>query len=237
MRRFIRLTFSAVALALVSAALPASRVVTLDTHVAAATSCENLASLALPDTTITLAETVAAGAFTPPPPANGRGAGRGRGADANPYADVPAFCRVTATLKPSADSDIKMELWMPASGWNGKYQTAGNGGYAGNVGQNALAAGVKRGYAIAGTDTGHVGGAASMAGHPEKMIDFAHRALHETTVTGEGHGRGVLRQRSEIFVLRRVLDRRTPGAAGGVEVPRGLQRHRRRRSRDLRRPT
>ena len=71
---------------------------------------------------------------------------------------------------------------MPASGWNGKYQTAGNGGYAGNLGQNALATGVKRGYAIAGTDTGHTGGAASMAGHPEKMIDFAHRALHETTV-------------------------------------------------------
>jgi feruloyl esterase len=180
MRRFIGLTFAAVALALAAAALPSSRVVTLNTPLVAATACESLTSLKLPDTTITLAQTVAAGAFTPPPPANGRG-GRG-GANTNPYADVPAFCRVTATLAPSPDSDIKMELWMPMAGWNGKYQTAGNGGYAGNLGQNALATGVKRGYAIAGTDTGHTGGAASMAGHPEKMIDFAHRALHETTV-------------------------------------------------------
>src|SRR5262245_51196946 len=70
----------------------------------AATACENLKSIALPDTTITLAESVAAGAFTPPPPANGRG---GRGPAVNPYADAPAFCRITATLKPSADSDIK----------------------------------------------------------------------------------------------------------------------------------
>jgi feruloyl esterase len=92
---------------------------------------------------------------------------------------------VTATLTPIADSHIKMELWMPTAGWSGTHQTAGNGGYAGNLGQNALATGVKRGYAIAGTDTGHAGGAASMAGHHEKMIDFAHRALHETTVQSE----------------------------------------------------
>ena len=126
MRRFIGLTVAAVALALAMAALPASRIATLNTPLVAASACESLASLKLPNTTITLAQTVAAGAFTPPPPANGRG-GRG-GGNANPYADVPAFCRVTATLTPSADSDIKMELWMPASGWNGKYQTAGNGG-------------------------------------------------------------------------------------------------------------
>src|SRR4029079_748569 len=106
----------------------------------------------LPDTTITLAQTVAAGAFTPPPPANGRG-GRG-GANTNLYADVPAFSRFTATLAPSPDSDIKMELWMPMAGWNGKYQTAGNGGYAWHPGQNAHATWIKTGNAIRGHHTG-----------------------------------------------------------------------------------
>jgi len=79
--------------------------------IAAASSCESLASLKIPDTTITTAESVAAGAFTPPGARGGRGAAQ---------ADLPAFCRVAATLKPSSDSDIKIELWVPASNWNGK---------------------------------------------------------------------------------------------------------------------
>jgi feruloyl esterase len=188
MRRVIGFASAAVigaaaAAPLVTATTGSRLVPPLEVSLSAATTCENLKSVSLPNTTITSAETVAAGAFTPPP-ANGRAgaAGRGRGPAANPYAEVPAFCRVTATLKPSADSDIKMELWMPTAGWNGKYQTAGNGGYAGNVGQQGLAAGVRRGYAIAATDTGHTGGAENMYGHPEKIVDFAYRALHETTV-------------------------------------------------------
>jgi feruloyl esterase len=183
MRRLIRFALLALALAVTPAFLPGLRTpMTPVDGLSAAASCETLASLALPNTTITAAESIAAGAFRPPAPANGRGGRAARGGTVNPYADVPAFCRVTATLAPSSDSDIKMELWMPMTGWNGKYQTAGNGGYAGNVGQNGLGAAVKRGYAMAATDTGHVGGAASMAGHPEKMIDFGHRAIHETTV-------------------------------------------------------
>jgi len=82
MRRIIWLTSAAVALAFAAAALPASRIVTLNLPLVAATACESLTSLKLPNTTITLAQTVAAGAFTPPPPANGRG-GRG-GANVNP---------------------------------------------------------------------------------------------------------------------------------------------------------
>src|SRR5262252_1360971 len=162
MRRIVISSMCAVAMALLATVSYLSM-----PSLEAATSCENLKTLSLPNTTVTTAETVAAGAFTPPAPANGRG----RGVPANAYADLPAFCRVTATIKPSADSDIKMELWMPTSGWNGKYQTAGNGGYAGNLGQQGLATGLRRGYAIAGTDTGHTGGAENMFGHQEKIID------------------------------------------------------------------
>ena len=77
---------------------------------AAATSCESVVSLALPNTSITKAELIAPGAF----PRTGE-----------PYQHLPAFCRVAATLKPSSDSDIHIEVWMPASGWNGRLQSVG----------------------------------------------------------------------------------------------------------------
>src|SRR3954469_14524359 len=111
----------------------------LTARVGAAASCEELPKLSFPNTTVTLAQSVAAGALPAP-------AGRG-GAQASPFADLPAFCRVAATLKPSADSDIKIEVWMPASGWNGKFEAVGNGGWNGNVDQNALATALRRGYA------------------------------------------------------------------------------------------
>ena len=99
------------------------------------------------------------------------------------YAKLPSFCRVTATLTPSTDSDIKIEVWLPASGWNGKFQAVGNGGWNGSIPYAALANAVLAGYATAGTDTGHVGNSASFAfGHPEKVIDFGYRAVHEMTV-------------------------------------------------------
>jgi len=144
----------------------------------AATTCENLTSLALPDTTITLAQSVAAGAFSVP--ANGRG----RGGDPNAaFKELPAFCRVAATLKPTSDSDIKFEIWLPAMGLNGKLEANGNGGWTGSITPATLAAGVQRGYAAAMTDTGHEGGSASFAlGHPEKLIDWGYRSEHEMTV-------------------------------------------------------
>ena len=151
----------------------------LITAAQAATTCESLSSLSLPQTTITLAQTVAAGAFTAP--ATGRG---GRGGDPNAaFKSLPAFCRVAATIKPGPDSDIKMELWLPVSGWNGKLEANGNGGWTGSITPNTLAAGVERGYATAMTDTGHEGGSASFGlGHPEKVIDFGYRSEHEMTV-------------------------------------------------------
>src|SRR5215472_11215391 len=84
-----------------------------------AATCESLASTKLPNATITAAQTVAAGAFMP-----AGGGGRGGGAQ---FSDLPAFCRIAATVKPTADSDIKIEVWMPASNWNGKFESVGNG--------------------------------------------------------------------------------------------------------------
>jgi feruloyl esterase len=137
-----------------------------------AATCESLATLTLPQATVDTAQRVAAGSFTQP----GGRAGRG----GNAFADLPAFCRVAATLKPSSDSDIKIEVWLPAANWNNKYLAVGNGAWNGNIGYAALAEGLRRGYATSSTDTGHVGGSASFAmGHPEKAIDFAYRSEHE----------------------------------------------------------
>ncbi len=128
----------------------------MGTAPAIAASCESLASLSLPGTTITKVETVSGN---------------------------PAYCRVAATLKPSSDSDIKIEVWMPVSGWNGKYQAVGNGGWSGSIATRAMEQALKEGYATSSTDTGHEGASASFAlGHPEKLIDYAYRSEHEMTV-------------------------------------------------------
>jgi feruloyl esterase len=165
-----------------------------------AAPCETLRTLNLPNTTITTAELVSAGPFTPPaqagPPggpvapavpgaqAGGRGgAGRGGGAQAAPAPRLPAHCRVAAVLKPSPDSHIEMEVWMPSENWNGKFQAVGNGGWAGTISFPAMATALQEGYATASNDTGHKGGNALFAiDHPEKLVDFAHRAVHEMTV-------------------------------------------------------
>jgi len=141
-----------------------------------AASCESLTSLSLPDAKITAAQIVAAGTFAPP------GGGR-----ANAYKNVPDFCRVQATLTPSSDSDIKVEVWLPATaGWNHKFQAVGNGGWAGVISYGALAEGVKAGYATASTDTGHSTPGGNFAlGHPEKLVDFSWRSEHEMTVKGK----------------------------------------------------
>ncbi|MDQ2947645.1 MAG: tannase/feruloyl esterase family alpha/beta hydrolase, partial [Acidobacteriota bacterium] len=139
-------------------------------------ACEVLAQLSRPEMTITMAQPVLAGEFTPAgAPANSPALAAFKG--------LAAFCRVAATLKPSPDSDIKIEVWMPLSGWNGKFQAVGNGGWSGAISYGPLAAALARGYAGASTDTGHAGGSAKFAlGHPEKLIDFGYRSEHEMTV-------------------------------------------------------
>ncbi|HEX4137431.1 MAG TPA: tannase/feruloyl esterase family alpha/beta hydrolase [Bryobacteraceae bacterium] len=143
----------------------------------AATSCENLTSLPLPHVIISLATPVEVGAFPAPP-------GRGRGAAV--YKTLPAFCRIAATLKPSTDSDIRIEIWMPAAGWNGKLQSVGNGAWAGTISYPAMATALAAGYAAASTDTGHAGNNPDfIPDHPEKVIDFAYRSVHEMTVAAK----------------------------------------------------
>ena len=145
---------------------------------AAGGPCEAVASLSRrPNVTVTLAETVAPGAFTPP----GRGGPGGAGA----FASLPAFCRVAVTLKPTPQSDIRMEVWLPSSGWNGKLQVVGNGAWAGTVSYAAMATAVAAGYAAASTDTGHTGPAANTFVNEDTLVDFAHRAMHETTATAK----------------------------------------------------
>ena len=152
-----------------------------------AAPCESLSTLTLPDTKITMAVVVPAGAFTPPPRP---GPARVRGPDEeprpDPYAPLPAFCRVAATLTPRSDSEIKIEVWLPSTGWNNKMLAVGNGAWAGSISYDALAPAVAAGYAAASTDTGHGGrGAEFLPGHPEKLIDFSHRAVHEMTVAAK----------------------------------------------------
>ena len=131
-------------------------------------ACADLARSVLPTTTVTSAVVVAAGTFKP---------SAGPAATAAVYARLPEFCRVAATLRPSADSDIKIEVWLPAAQWNGKFQAIGNGGWAGSIPYAQMAAALADGYATAGTDTGHTGGTAAFAvGHPEKVIDLGYRA-------------------------------------------------------------
>ena len=135
-----------------------------------AAECANLSKTSLPDTSLTTAQSVPAGRFLPP---------YGR-----PLDNLPAFCRLAGVIRPSSDSDIRFEVWLPASDWNGKFLSVGNGGFAGSINYNAMGDNLRRGYATAATDTGHEGDAvdASWAfGHPEKVIDYGYRALHATT--------------------------------------------------------
>ncbi len=131
--------------------------------------CGSLLTLTMPDVTINGAAIVAAGGFSPP------------GSSAS--LPVPEFCRVEATARPTRDSEIKFEVWIPATeAWNGKFQGVGNGGYQGSISYGAMANALRRGYATASTDTGHVGDDVIFGqDHPEKVIDYGYRAIHVMT--------------------------------------------------------
>ena len=144
---------------------------------ALADSCDDLARLALPHTTIDSAQLVV-GQYAPP--AGGRG-------NRDVFKDLPAFCRVKATLKPSSDSGIKIEVWLPDQNWNGKFQGVSGGGangaLEGALDTAGLAGALRNGFATATTDTGHQGATMAYAiDHPEKLIDYGYRAVHEMTV-------------------------------------------------------
>ncbi len=132
-------------------------------------TCEGLAAPANSKVQIILAQTIAAGAFTPP-------------GHSNALAQLPKFCRVVVRLSPTSDSDIHAEIWLPAD-WNSKLLALGSGGWGGSIDYGGLAAGLRRGYATAASDDGHRSqGASFIMGHPEKLVDFAYRAEHEATL-------------------------------------------------------
>jgi feruloyl esterase len=147
----------------------------------AAATCESLKSRAIPHTIVTLAQSVPAGQFmlpagTPPPFPGARGPN---------FKDLPAFCRVSATARPTSDSEIKIEVWMPASGWNGEFRGTGNGGLGGNLSFGGMVTAMHGGFATAAENTGHEGGSSYALSHPEKIVDFGDRAAHEMTVTAK----------------------------------------------------
>jgi feruloyl esterase len=151
---------------------------------AAAAECGELAGMSLPNGRVTAATVVAPGAFEQPGLPGNLPPGVANAA----YRDLPSFCRVQATLTPSSDSDIKVEVWLPGESWNGKFVGIGNGIWAGQLSYSQLADPLSRGYAVATTDTGHTGNGMTAEwaiGHPEKLVDFGHRAVHEMAKTAK----------------------------------------------------
>jgi hypothetical protein len=150
---------------------------------AVATPCDSLKRLALENTTIVSAQIVGAGAFRLP-----AGSPRGPIESISSFNRLPEFCRVQATVTPSPDSRIGVEVWLPTTGWNGRYLGVGNGGFAGSLSYFRLGEAVNSGYAGASTDTGHRGRARDASwsiGHPEKQTDFDYRAVHEMTLVAK----------------------------------------------------
>ncbi|MGB7972823.1 MAG: tannase/feruloyl esterase family alpha/beta hydrolase [Roseiarcus sp.] len=141
----------------------------------AAEACASLKDLRVENTTITAAESVPAGSFTAP--------------NSKSYANLPAFCRVTATLSPVHDSAIRIEMWLPQDGWKGVFEGTGNGGYSGVFNYPILAAGLSRGYAVINTDEGTAPATAlngdAVVGHPVKWRDWGFRSTHLMTVAGK----------------------------------------------------
>ncbi|SHJ78385.1 feruloyl esterase [Bradyrhizobium lablabi] len=195
---------------LVGAAIGLFGCVAIASSPAKATPCSNLQSLQLDDTTITSATDNTSGVFVVPgsnPP--------------NTIAGLPAFCRVTATLIPTADSSIKIEIWLPESTWNGRFLGTGGGGFQGVITYGELASGIQHGFAATNSDLGtgvsgcsplycgsdgNMGNPLAIAfgdpaapstglfGHPERIKDFGYRAIHLMTVRGKEIANAFYRQ-------------------------------------------
>src|SRR6202790_233221 len=140
---------------------------------AASPTCSGLTNLFIANTTITSADDVPAGPYIP--------------SSAVPLINLPDFCRVRIVSRPVSNSEIHFELWMPRrSAWNGKFQGTGNGGFSSAMSYATMATALNHGYATAGSDTGHEGGDLTFGvGHPEKINDWAYRAVHVMTDTAK----------------------------------------------------
>lgn len=147
------------------------------TRPALADNCTDLANARLSNGAITAAQSMPAGNYT--------------AADGGVYSALPAFCRIAATLKPTPESDIKVELWLPSApgAWNGRFVGTGNGGYAGAISYSALAAVLPFGSAVINTDMGsspaNVLDGRPLIGARQKQIDFGYRATHLMTLEGK----------------------------------------------------
>ena len=165
MKRSSSILLCAVFLALLIPRLPA----------AAQQSCESLKSIKIPNVTITSVEKGSPGYELPA---------------ISGFINMPPqkinepFCRIKAVSKPTGDSDIGIEIWLPdSSNWNGRFLAVGNPGFIGSIASGGIARNMEKGYVSAGTDTGHVDEGFEWAiGHPEKWADWGHRAVHEMTV-------------------------------------------------------
>ena len=154
--------------------LPIVLIAALRAQTDRAAACAGLATQQLPNATITTAQAITTGSFTPP-------------GSTNTMTNLPPFCRVAGTIAPTSESQILFEVWLPLENWNGKFAGIGNGGWAGTISYGQVQDQLRRGYAAASTNTGHQAGplldAAKFAfDHPEQLIDFAYRAHHETTI-------------------------------------------------------
>jgi feruloyl esterase len=160
---------------LASVLLIAGTVTTSTLHAqatAAARTCESLSTLQLRHATVVTARTVS-------PAAQAANAAPGTAP-----LEAPPHCEVRGISRPSSDSEITFEVWLPLTGWNGNYRQNGNGGFAGTINRAGLAGPLRRGYVTAATDNGHDAAKTPQGtfavGHPEKVIDFGYRAVHDT---------------------------------------------------------
>lgn len=65
------------------------------------------------------------------------------------------FCNVTVTYNhPKTGDNINTQVWLPFSGWNGRFQATGGGGFLAGQGPQGLAPAVNAGFAAAATDAG-----------------------------------------------------------------------------------
>ncbi|HEY3990592.1 MAG TPA: tannase/feruloyl esterase family alpha/beta hydrolase [Acidobacteriaceae bacterium] len=140
--------------------------------------CTNLQQLQLDHAHVLSAEVVAPGTFVAPPRPTGKAE------QIRLYKQLPAFCRVKIQATPSTDSNIRIEVWLPAENWNHRFQALGNGGFAGEIDFEGLARALDSNNATAGTDTGHFADgidARWALHHPEKITDFGWRGIHQMT--------------------------------------------------------
>jgi feruloyl esterase len=197
---------------LVGAAMGLFACVAIASSPAKATPCTNLQSLQLDDTTITSATDNTSGVFVVPgsnPPSTISG--------------LPAFCRVTANLVPTSDSNIKIEIWLPETTWNGRFLGTGGGGFQGVITYGELASGIQHGFAATNSDlgTGSSGckplfcgsdgvtnplatafgnpgvPSTGLFGHPERIKDFGYRAIHLMTVRGKQIANAFYQQKAQ----------------------------------------